>query len=64
MGIQMGKEKGVHQMEEITLGNGKMGIIMVKELTPGLMGKSMKENGKMIKNTVKELGNIQMEESM
>ena len=47
MGIQMGKEKGVHQMEEITLGNGKMAENTVKELSPGQMVKSMKGNGKM-----------------
>jgi len=37
----MEKEKGVPQMEEITLGNGKMVENTVKELSLFLMGKSM-----------------------
>ena len=38
---EMEKEKGVPQMEEITLGNGKMVENTVKELSHFLMGKSM-----------------------
>ena len=54
MGIQMGKGKRVHQMEEITLGNGKMAENMVRELSPGQMVKSMLGNGKMEDQMVKE----------
>ena len=38
---KMEKEKGVPQMEEITLGNGKMVENTVKELSLILIGKSM-----------------------
>ena len=53
--IDMGKEYVFGQMELVIVDNGKIIKLMVKGYSNMSMGTVIKENGKEIKNRVKEL---------